>query len=64
MNRQSSESKAVPSKQSSRLNTDALKADFSILDQEVHGHRLVYLDSAASSQKPQVVIDALFGVLS
>ena len=37
----------------------AIRADFPILDQEVHGHRLVYLDSASSSQKPNVVIDAL-----
>jgi cysteine desulfurase/selenocysteine lyase len=36
-----------------------LKRDFPILDQEIHGHRLVYLDSAATSQKPTVVIDAL-----
>ena len=31
---------------------------FPILDQEIHGHPLVYLDSAATSQKPQCVIDA------
>lgn len=36
-----------------------VKADFPILDRQVNGHRLVYLDSAATSQKPQVVIDAL-----
>ena len=36
-----------------------LKKDFPILDQEVHGKRLVYLDSAASSQKPSAVIDAM-----
>ncbi|MCS1351894.1 cysteine desulfurase [Mechercharimyces sp. CAU 1602] len=35
------------------------KKDFPILDQEVNSHPLVYLDSAATSQKPQVVIDAL-----
>ena len=29
-----------------------------ILDQEIHGHPLVYLDSAATSQKPNAVIDA------
>ncbi|MBQ0015535.1 MAG: cysteine desulfurase [Bacteroidales bacterium] len=32
---------------------------FSILDQQVYGHRLVYLDNAATTQKPQCVIDAL-----
>jgi len=37
----------------------ALRADFPILDQEVHGHRLVYLDSAATSQKPFAVIETL-----
>ena len=34
-------------------------ADFPILQQEVNGKPLVYLDSGASSQKPQVVIDAI-----
>jgi len=36
-----------------------LRADFPILDQEVHGHPLVYFDNAASSQKPRQVVDAL-----
>jgi cysteine desulfurase / selenocysteine lyase len=36
-----------------------IKQDFPILDQEIHGHRLVYLDSASTSQKPAVVIDAV-----
>lgn len=36
-----------------------LRSDFPILDQEVHGHPLVYLDNAATSQKPRQVIDAL-----
>ena len=36
-----------------------LRADFPILDQQVHGHPLVYLDNAATSQKPRAVIDAL-----
>ena len=35
------------------------RKDFPILDQEVHGHPLVYLDNAATSQKPRHVIDAL-----
>jgi len=42
-----------------RLDPVALRGDFPILRQEIHGHPLVYLDSASSSQKPQVVIDAL-----
>lgn len=37
----------------------ALRRDFPILDQQVHGHPLVYLDNAATSQKPRAVIDAL-----
>jgi len=37
-----------------------IRADFPILDQEAHpGKRLVFLDSAASSQKPRQVIDAM-----
>lgn len=37
---------------------DAIRAEFPILDQTIHGHPLVYLDSAATAQKPQCVIDA------
>ena len=37
----------------------ALRADFPILDQTVHGRPLVYLDNAATTQKPRVVIEAL-----
>lgn len=35
----------------------AIRAQFPILDQEIHGHPLVYLDSAATSQKPNAVIE-------
>lgn len=35
-----------------------VRGEFPILDQRVHGHPLVYLDSAATAQKPQAVIDA------
>ncbi len=41
------------------LDPVALRADFPILDQEAHGHPLVYLDSAATSQKPLAVIRAM-----
>lgn len=34
------------------------KKDFPIFDQTIHGHRLVFLDSGASAQKPRCVIDA------
>ena len=37
---------------------EAIRAQFPILEQRVHGRPLVYLDSAATSQKPQCVIDA------
>ena len=37
----------------------AVRADFPILSREVNGKPLVYLDSGASAQKPQVVIDAI-----
>ena len=36
-----------------------LRKDFPILDQKVHGKPLIYLDNAATSQKPRAVIDAL-----
>lgn len=41
------------------LDPVALRADFPILGQLVHGHPLVYLDSAATSQKPRVVIETI-----
>ena len=40
---------------------ERIRKDFPILHQEVHGKTLVYLDNAATAQKPQVVIDALAG---
>ncbi len=41
------------------LNSSHLKLDFPILARTIHGHPLVYLDNAATSQKPQAVIDAI-----
>ncbi len=41
---------------------DRVRADFPILAREVHGRRLVFLDSAASAQKPRQVIDAVRSV--
>lgn len=40
------------------IDVAALRADFPILQQPMNGHRLAFLDSAASAQKPQCVIDA------
>ena len=42
-----------------RPDLDALRADFPILSREIRGRPLVYLDNAATTQKPQAVIDAL-----
>jgi cysteine desulfurase / selenocysteine lyase len=41
------------------LKEGGLREDFPIFKQEMHGKRLVYLDSAASAQKPQVVLDSM-----
>ena len=41
------------------LDVAAIKADFPLLGREVHGHPIVYLDSAATSQKPRQVLNAL-----
>ncbi len=41
------------------LNAEKVRADFPILSRKVRGTRLVYLDNAATSQKPKQVIDAL-----
>jgi cysteine desulfurase/selenocysteine lyase len=41
------------------VNWEAVRADFPILFQKVQGHDLVYLDNAASSQKPRQVLDAM-----
>jgi cysteine desulfurase / selenocysteine lyase len=41
------------------LDITKVRADFPILQQEINGHPLVYFDNGATSQKPQVVIDAI-----
>ena len=43
----------------SGLDPNVVRKDFPILERQVHGRRLVYLDSAATSQKPQCVLDAV-----
>jgi cysteine desulfurase / selenocysteine lyase len=42
-----------------KLDARALRADFPILDQEINGKPLAYLDSAVTSQKPRQVLDAM-----
>ena len=42
-----------------RLDVEAIRADFPILERRVHGKPLVYLDNAATSQKPRQVIEAM-----
>ncbi len=41
------------------LDVEAIRRDFPILTRRIHEHPLVYLDSAASSQRPGVVIEAV-----
>lgn len=44
---------------SDKFDWRALRADFPILHQEVHGQPLIYFDNAATTQKPKAVLDAL-----
>jgi cysteine desulfurase/selenocysteine lyase len=53
-----SASPARPAPSPARLDVSARRAEFPILAQKVHGKPLVYLDNAASSQKPRAVIAA------
>jgi cysteine desulfurase/selenocysteine lyase len=41
------------------FDVERIRADFPILRRQVHGRPLVYLDNAATTQKPQAVLDAL-----
>src|SRR5471030_695727 len=41
------------------FDAEAIRAEFPILARKVHGKPLVYLDSAASAQKPRAVIDSM-----
>ena len=42
-----------------RFDVERIRADFPILQEQIRGHQLVYLDNAATSQKPKLVIDAI-----
>lgn len=46
------------------LDIEKIRADFPILNQQVNGKPLVYLDNAATSQKPQIVIDSIVNYYS
>ncbi|MDP2058681.1 MAG: aminotransferase class V-fold PLP-dependent enzyme, partial [Flavobacteriaceae bacterium] len=48
-----------PSEKEKVFDIQKIRSDFPILKRKVNGYPLVYLDNAASSQKPQVVIDAI-----
>ena len=52
-------SQAASEKAAASFDVDRIREDFPILKQTVHGKPLVYLDNAATSQKPQVVIDTI-----
>jgi cysteine desulfurase/selenocysteine lyase len=42
-----------------KLDAEALRADFPVFERPIHGKPLAYLDSASSSQKPRQVLDAM-----
>ena len=47
------------STQNISFNVEKIREDFPILNRKVNGHSLVYFDNAATSQTPQIVIDAI-----
>jgi len=51
--------KTVLNNNNNKFNPDIIRKDFPILDQEINGAPLAYLDNAASTQKPKAVIDAI-----
>src|ERR1035441_5489910 len=44
---------------STRFDVENIREDFPVLKQKIHGKPLVYLDSAATAQKPWTVIEAI-----
>src|SRR5438128_1335729 len=50
---------AISAQRATALDVEAIRQDFPILRQRVHGKPLVYLDNAATTHKPQAVIDRL-----
>ena len=53
------ETAVLPQGSHSRLEVERIRADFPILKRDIRGRRLVYLDNAATTQKPQSVIDRI-----
>ena len=49
----------APAAQAGRFDVAAIRRDFPALAQQVHGRPLAYLDNAATTQKPEAVIDAI-----
>jgi cysteine desulfurase/selenocysteine lyase len=62
--RRSAGRRAGPATVASTFDVERVRADFPILRQRVFGKTLVYLDNAATTQKPQAVLDAIAGYYS
>jgi cysteine desulfurase/selenocysteine lyase len=58
-NRSSDHSTGAVDHSASPLDVRSARADFPFLEREINGHQLAYLDNAASTQKPQAVLDTL-----
>jgi cysteine desulfurase/selenocysteine lyase len=41
------------------IDIEKIRADFPILNEQVYGHKLVYLDNAATTQKPKTVVESI-----
>jgi cysteine desulfurase/selenocysteine lyase len=52
-------SRTAVSVQAATFDVEAIRRDFPILSERIHGKPLVYLDNAATTQKPQAVVDRL-----
>jgi cysteine desulfurase/selenocysteine lyase len=50
---------AAPKRRNKAIDWSAIRADFPILEQKVHGQPLIYFDNAATTQKPRAVLEAL-----
>jgi len=50
---------AAPPRRTTALDPERLRADFPALDERIQGHELVYLDNAAMTQVPSVVLEAI-----